>query len=61
MYNMSEEERLELGKKGRKHVLDNYSYESYVQQWDDELTKLVEKNGSWSSRNYKGWELTKVV
>ena len=61
MYNMSNEERKELGKKGRQHVLDNYSYDSYVQQWDNELTKIVERNGSWSSRNYKSWELTKVV
>ncbi len=61
MYNMSKEERAELGKKGRQHVLDNYGFQSYVDQWDKELTRTVEKNGSWSTRNYKGWELTEVI
>ena len=58
---MSKEDRAEMGRKGRQHVLDNYGFDSYVKQWDEELTKLVKKNGSWSTRNYKGWELTKVV
>ncbi len=61
MYNMPKEERAELGKKGRQHVLDNYGFKSYVEQWDKELTRTVEKNGSWSTRNYKGWELTEIV
>ena len=58
---MPKEERAELGKKGRQHVLDNYGFKSYVEQWDKELTRTVEKNGSWSTRNYKGWELTEIV
>tara|TARA_B100000035_G_scaffold212235_1_gene181869 strand:+ start:716 stop:1978 length:1263 start_codon:yes stop_codon:yes gene_type:complete len=61
MYNMSKEERAELGRKGRQHVLNNYGFQSYVDQWDKELTRTVKKNGSWSTRNYKGWELTEVI
>jgi glycosyltransferase involved in cell wall biosynthesis len=61
MYNMPEEERRDLGKKGRQHVLNNYGFESYVKQWDEELTKIYKKKGSWSNRKHESWELFKVL
>lgn len=61
MYNTPKQDREELGKKGRQHVLDNYGFDSYVQQWDQELTRVFEEKGSWSNRNHKSWEFLKVL
>lgn len=61
MYEMSEEERRSLGKKGRQHVLDNYSMENYVSLWDRALTDLHEKHGSWESKSENLWSLSKVL
>tara|TARA_A100001015_G_scaffold320632_2_gene447758 strand:+ start:246 stop:1508 length:1263 start_codon:yes stop_codon:yes gene_type:complete len=61
IYNMTEEQRSKLGFEGRQHVLNNYSYDSYIKQWDDELTKIYEEKGSWSNRKHNSWELLKVL
>ena len=53
-YNMSKEERAELGAKGRNHVLKNYSFNAYQEGWDSILKKVHETHGSWQSR--KGYE-----
>jgi glycosyltransferase involved in cell wall biosynthesis len=61
MYNMSQEERDELGRKGRGHVLKNYNFKKYGEQWVELLTKVYEEKGSWNTRkDYKAWELTEV-
>ena len=61
MYNMTKEERRELGLKGRQHVEDNYNYDQLCQRWDDALTKIHEKHGSWENRkNYKTWRLMEI-
>ena len=62
MYNMTKDEREELGNNGREHVLKNYSYDSFVESWDRIFTEVHEKNGSWDTRkNYQGWKLTEVI
>ena len=62
MYNMSKEERLEMGKKGRQHVLDNYGLDQYIKMWDETLTKIHEEQGSWSNRkNHKSWEMKEIA
>ena len=61
IFNMSQEEREEIGRKGRAHVLKNYNFEKYGEQWADLMTKVHEENGSWETRkNYKAWELSEV-
>tara|TARA_B100000214_G_scaffold274342_1_gene204484 strand:- start:526 stop:1779 length:1254 start_codon:yes stop_codon:yes gene_type:complete len=61
MYNMSEEDREQMGLKGRKHVLDNYGFSAYAGHWYQTLIDLHEKHGSWENRkNYKNWELIKL-
>jgi glycosyltransferase involved in cell wall biosynthesis len=61
IYNMSPEERRQLGQKGRKHVEDNYNFAAYVSRWNDTLTSIHEKFGSWDTRkDYKSWELIEV-
>ena len=60
-YNMSSEERAEMGAKGRKHVLDNYSMSKYAGLWYETLNKLIEEEGSWENRkNYQSWELREI-
>jgi glycosyltransferase involved in cell wall biosynthesis len=62
MYNLSKEEREELGRKGRHHVITNYSREKIMKKWDDLFTNLYNELGSWETRkNYKGWEFKEIV
>ena len=61
MYNLSNEERKELGAKGREHVLNNYSFKLYAERWEDLFKNLKENYGSWDTRkNYKNWHLKEV-
>jgi len=57
-YNMTKEERILMGKKGREHVIKNYNFESFNKRWDEVLTHVHEKHGSWENRKcYRAWEL----
>jgi glycosyltransferase involved in cell wall biosynthesis len=61
MYNMNKEERNELGRKGREHVMNNYNFEGHKEKWIDLMTHVHEKYGSWDTRkNYNSWELSEV-
>lgn len=61
MYNTPEEERREMGKKARQHVIKNYGFDSYIDQWDEILTRLHNECGSWETRkNYKAWNMVEV-
>ena len=58
---MTEEERAELGKKGRQHVMKNYGFDTFRQQWTDAMDFVVENFGSWSNRKkYNSWHLIEV-
>jgi len=62
MYNMPKEEREELGRKGRQHVLTNYSHEKIMKKWDDLFTRIHNELGSWENRkNYQSWEFKEVI
>jgi glycosyltransferase involved in cell wall biosynthesis len=61
LYNASKEERAEMGRLGREHVLKNFNIEKYIKQWDDLFNKLIEENGSWETRkNYQSWKVEEV-
>ena len=61
IYNMSQEERKDLGAKGREHVLNNYSFKLYAERWEELFKNLKENYGSWDTRkNYKNWHLKEV-
>jgi len=61
MYNMSQDERDELGRMGRNHVQENYNFKKYVSGWRQILKECCEKYGSWETREgYKKWELLEV-
>ena len=62
MYNLSPAERIQLGKNGRKHVQENYNFETFNKTWVETLTKLHEEEGSWDTRKpYKRWDLEEIV
>ena len=57
-YNMSAAERAEMGRKGREHVLKNFSFNMYKKEWINLMDYVVEKYGSWKTRkHYQAWEL----
>lgn len=50
IYNKSQDERDELGRLGREYTLKQFNFETYLQRWDDLLTKIHEEKGSWETR-----------
>ena len=50
MHKMSKEDRLEMGLKGRKHVIENYNFENFQSRWVEYMLKVHEVEGSWSTR-----------
>ena len=60
MFNMSKEERLELGKKCREQVEKNFNPDKLLDNWDKLLTELHNKAGSWDTRNHKRWTLKEI-
>ena len=61
IYNMSEEEREELGEKGMAHVNENYNFENYKQKWIEILESVHEKYGSWETRTgFKKWHFMEI-
>lgn len=61
IYNMSKDERKELGLKGKNHVDNKYNFEKHIDRWEEVLKGVHKKYGSWEKRkNYKTWELLEV-
>ena len=59
--NSSSKERQRMGKQGRAHVLENYSMENFARKWDEILTEVIEKHGSWDTRkDYQSWHFQEV-
>ena len=62
IYEMPRHKRKELGSKGRDHVIENYGFDKFAKLWDEALTAVHDKNGSWGTRkNYKSWTLDKIA
>ena len=61
IYNMSKEEREELGRLGRQHVEKNYNFKTFNQSWVDVIEHVIEEHGSWETRkNYKPYKLVEI-
>ena len=61
IFNMSKEERENLGKLGREHVLKNYNFKTLSARWPEILENVHKKHGSWENRkNYNSWHLMEV-
>jgi len=62
IYNMTKKERKALGLKGRNHVLTNYNYKNFEEQWVDLMDNVYENCGSWEDRkNYNSWKFAEVI
>ena len=62
MYNMTVEEREELGAKGAAHVDKNYNFDDFKSKWIELMDKVVKERGSWETRkNYSPWEIKEIA
>jgi len=63
MYNKSKEERNELGRKGREHVMANYNFDDFIKKWDELFTMVYEEYGSWDTRrpHKDRWTLKEIA
>lgn len=58
MYHMSQEERTNLGKKGREHVEKNYNFTQFNEQWVSIMERIHNEMGSWNNRKgYTAWKM----
>ncbi len=61
IYEMSEEEREALGAAGREHVLKNYNFENFNNDWVKVIDETIEKHGSWETRkNHNTYKFTEL-
>ncbi len=61
LYNMTKEERDNLGSLGRDHVVKNYNFDTMSDRWVEIIDNVCEKYGSWETRkNYKSWAVKEV-
>jgi len=61
IYNMTPEERRELGLKGKNHVDKKYNFNKYVNQWRVTLKDIHERHGSWDNRKKRPtWEFMEI-
>lgn len=60
-HNMSKEERENMGKLGRDHVLKNYGFSQYSGLWYQAFKYTFDQFGSWENRkNYKHWSFEEL-
>ena len=58
LYEMDNEERKELGTAAREWAQKQFSFDNFIQQWDELFTSVYEKHGSWEDRkNYSTYEM----
>tara|TARA_B100001123_G_C15005071_1_gene905140 strand:- start:306 stop:878 length:573 start_codon:yes stop_codon:yes gene_type:complete len=61
IHNMSKSERKELGSMGRQHVLKNYNFDDFCNNWVETIDEVCEKHGSWETRKgYNRWKLMEI-
>ena len=62
MYNLSEDERKEMGRLGREHVEKNYNFENFNKTWVDLMSNMYKDEGSWDTRNHETrWTVEEIV
>jgi glycosyltransferase involved in cell wall biosynthesis len=62
LYSLGDEGRRELGEKGREHVLKNYNFKDFEENWVSEMLKVHKIHGSWETReNYNGITFKEIV
>ena len=58
LYEMTPDERSEMGRRGAQYAHKDFGFEAYAENWDALLTKINEEHGSWDTRdNYKSYDV----
>ena len=58
MYEMDPIERATIGARARQWTQKQFNFGSFTRRWDDLLTEIHEKNGSWDTRqNYTSYDV----
>jgi len=61
IYNMTNEEREELGKMGKQHVKTNYNFNDFEDRWVALVDRVIDEHGSWDNRKiYKPYFFTEI-
>lgn len=61
MYEMSPDERKEMGEKGQGYVDRAFNLEVYHKNWAELFKRVIEKHGSWGTReNHENWIIKEV-
>ena len=56
MYEIGADGRAKLGSLGREHVVKNYNFDKFNNDWVELLKSVYERHGSWKNRkNYENW------
>ena len=59
---MTPESRKQMGTKGRMHVIQNYSFDTFTKTWINLIDSIVEEEGSWETRKkYNGIRFGEVA
>jgi len=61
MFTLSEEDRKTMGLSGRKHVVDNYNFDTFEKTWVDLMLKVYEEEGSWENRKHNNYRVLEVA
>ena len=61
IYNMTMEDRTALGLRGREHIMKNYNFSDFKNNWITLMDKIHDEHGSWENRKkYNSWECITV-
>lgn len=61
IYNMTNEEREELGRMGKQHVQTNYNFNDFEERWVTLVDQVIDEHGSWDNRKiYKPYCFTEI-
>jgi len=61
IYNMTNEEREELGRMGKQHVQTNYNFNDFEERWVTLVDQIIDEHGSWDNRKiYKPYCFTEI-
>ena len=52
----------QMSSQGRRHVLKSYNFDTFEKSWVELMDTIIEKHGSWDTRNgYQRWHLMEVA
>lgn len=60
MYNMTKQERNNLGKLGRRHLENNFSMSMWNKFWPELFDDVVSRYGSWPNKLHKPYEIIEL-